>query len=83
VLVRRYVMKIIERGDIAHCSQPRHWMEASSQFHDTAALYLKKSHPVYPLDRRLGGPQSQSGRCEEGKILSCRKLKPVPNPYSD
>jgi hypothetical protein len=25
----------------------------------------------YPLDRRLGGPQSRSGRCGEEKILPC------------
>jgi hypothetical protein len=24
-----------------------------------------------PLDRRLGGPQSRSGRCDEEKILPC------------
>jgi len=24
-------------------------------------LYLQRKNPWYPLDRRLGGPQSQSG----------------------
>jgi hypothetical protein len=36
--------------------------------------------PQYPLDRRLGGPQSQSGRCGEEKILDptgTRTLTPV------
>jgi hypothetical protein len=32
-------------------------------------LYHWGNSPRYPLDRRLGGPQSQSGRREEGKIL--------------
>jgi hypothetical protein len=32
-------------------------------------LYPQWKSPWYPLDRRLGGPQSQSGRCGEEKIL--------------
>jgi hypothetical protein len=36
-------------------------MEVSGQ------LYLKGKSPWYPLDRRLGGPQSRSGRCGEEK----------------
>jgi hypothetical protein len=36
-------------------------MELSGQFHAPAALSRGKS-PRYPLDRRLGGPQSRSGR---------------------
>jgi len=35
-------------------------MEVSSQFQNLAALPQGKS-PLYPLDRRLGGPQSQTG----------------------
>jgi hypothetical protein len=34
----------------------------SGQLHSPAALPQGKS-PLYPLDRRLGGPQSWSGRC--------------------
>jgi hypothetical protein len=30
-------------------------------------LYLQRKSPWYPLDRRLGGPQSRSGRCGEEK----------------
>jgi len=36
-------------------------MELSDQLHAPAALSQGKS-PWYPLDRRLGGPQSRSGR---------------------
>jgi hypothetical protein len=36
-------------------------MEVSCQLHALAALPPGKS-PWYPLDMRLGGPQSQSGR---------------------
>jgi hypothetical protein len=41
-------------------------MEVSGQLHAPAALPPGKS-PWYPLDRRLGGPQSQSGRGGEEK----------------
>jgi hypothetical protein len=41
-------------------------MEVSGQFHAPAALLQEKS-PWYPLDRRLGGPQSHSGRSGEEK----------------
>jgi hypothetical protein len=40
----------------------------SVQLHAPAALPRGKSYR-YPLDRRLGGPQSRSGRCGEEKIL--------------
>jgi hypothetical protein len=43
-------------------------MEVSGQLHAPAALPPGKS-PRYPLDRRLGGPQSRSGRFGEEKIL--------------
>jgi hypothetical protein len=34
-------------------------------------LYPREERPRYPLDRRLGGPQSQSGHCgEEEKFLT-------------
>jgi hypothetical protein len=36
-------------------------MEVSGQLYDAAALPQGKI-PCYPLDRRLDGPQSQSGR---------------------
>jgi hypothetical protein len=42
-------------------------MEASGQLHAPAAL-LRERAPLYPLDRRLDGTQSRSGRgCEEKK----------------
>jgi hypothetical protein len=40
----------------------------SGQLHALAALPPGKS-PRYPLERRLGGPQSRSGRSGEEKIL--------------
>jgi hypothetical protein len=41
-------------------------MEVSGQLHDPAALPPGKK-PLYPLDKRLGGPQSRSGRGGEKK----------------
>jgi hypothetical protein len=41
-------------------------MEVISQLHAQATLPQGKS-PRYPLDRRLGGPQSRSGRGGEEK----------------
>jgi hypothetical protein len=41
-------------------------MEVSGQLHAPAAL-LPGKEPLYPLDRRLGGTQSRSGRSGEEK----------------
>ena len=41
-------------------------MEISGQIHVLIALSEGKN-PRYPLNMRLGAPQSQSGRLEEGK----------------
>jgi hypothetical protein len=50
-------------------------MGVSGQHHAPAALYPRGKDPRYPLDRRLGGPQSRSG--PRGKILCfCRGSKP-------
>jgi hypothetical protein len=38
-----------------------------------SALPPGKESPLYPLDRRLGGPQSRSGRGGEEKIPSPRR----------
>jgi hypothetical protein len=43
-------------------------MEVSGQLHAPTALLRVKS-PRYPLDRRLGGPQSRSGRGSEEKKI--------------
>jgi hypothetical protein len=43
-------------------------MEVSGQLHTPAHFPPGKS-PRYPLDRRLGGPQSRPGRLEEEQIL--------------
>jgi hypothetical protein len=45
-------------------------MEVSGQLHVPAALLPGKEPLVYLLDRRLGGPQSHSGRGGEEKIPS-------------
>jgi hypothetical protein len=36
-------------------------------------------YPCYPLDRRLAGPQSLSGRCAEEKILLLLGIEPRPS----
>jgi hypothetical protein len=41
-------------------------LEVSCQLHAPDALPPGKE-PWYPLERRLGGPQSQSGRCGKDK----------------
>jgi hypothetical protein len=46
-------------------------LEVSVQVHAPAAL-LQGKEPLYSLDRRLGGPQSQSGRHGEEKILALK-----------
>jgi hypothetical protein len=38
-------------------------------------LYPRWKSPRYPLDRRLGGPQSQSGRRGEGKFFTLPRLE--------
>jgi hypothetical protein len=38
-------------------------------------LYLRGKSPLYPLYRRLGGPQSRFGRNGEVKILALSELK--------
>jgi hypothetical protein len=52
-------------------------MGVSGQRHAPAALYPRGKDPRYPLDRRLGGPQSRSGRRDRRKILCpCRGSNP-------
>jgi hypothetical protein len=41
----------------------------SGQLHIQAPLCHRKKDPRYPLDRRLGGPQSRSGHRFEEKIF--------------
>jgi hypothetical protein len=51
-------------------------------------LYPQGKSPLYPLDRRLGGPQSRSGR--RGKVKNSQPLpgivpsiiQPVAQPYT-
>jgi hypothetical protein len=49
-------------------------------------LYLRGKSPRYPLDRRLGRPQSRSGRRGEEKILGptgTLVVQPVASRYTD
>jgi hypothetical protein len=65
-------------------------MEVSGQLHTPAALPQGKS-PWYPLDRRLGGPQSRSGRGVKEKNSQSRResnpkttiVQPVAQCYTD
>jgi hypothetical protein len=50
-------------------SWPRHKLKVSGQLQAPSALPPGKE-PRYPLDRRLGGPQSRSGWHGEVKILT-------------
>jgi hypothetical protein len=56
-------------------SWPRHQLEVSGQLH----VPSKSSH--YPLDKRLDGPQSRSGRRGETKFLD-RPGTRTPTPWS-
>jgi hypothetical protein len=61
-----------------------HQIEVICRFHAPALFPLGKS-PEYPLDGRLGEPQSSTGRCEEEKNLAFagnRTLAVQPVPIS-
>jgi hypothetical protein len=49
-------------------------MEVSGHLHAPAALSLEYL-PLYPLDRRLSGPQSRSERCGEEKNLGLAGIR--------
>jgi hypothetical protein len=51
--------------------------EVNGQLRTPAALSAKKD-PRYPLDRRLSGPQNQSGQGKEEKNLALIEIR-VPN----
>jgi hypothetical protein len=44
-------------------------MKVRGHLHAPAALTLGKEPPLYPLNRRLAGHRSRSGRCGEKKYL--------------
>jgi hypothetical protein len=50
-------------------------MEVSGQFHAPSSLPPGKE----PLDSRLGGPHSRSGRYEEEKNLALPGVEPRPS----
>jgi hypothetical protein len=49
----------------------------------TLPRYPRGRGPRYPLDRRLGEPQSRSGRCGEEKNLALPGIEPVARRYTD
>jgi hypothetical protein len=53
-------------------------MEVNGQLHAADALHLG-NNPWYPLNRRLHGPQSWSGRCEEKNLLPLPEIEPWPS----
>jgi hypothetical protein len=55
-------------------------MDVSGQIHAPAALPPGKE-PQYSLDRRLGGPQTRSGRGGEEDPILYRKSKPDPSSH--
>jgi hypothetical protein len=55
-------------------------MEVSGQLHAPTALPPGKE-PPYPLDKRLGGPQSRSGRYGEERNLT-PAFQPVARRYT-
>jgi hypothetical protein len=57
-------------------------MEVSGQLHAPAALPPGKA-PRYPMDRRLGGPQSWSGRRGVEKNLALPGIEPRPSVMLD
>jgi hypothetical protein len=60
-------------------------MEVSGQLHTPAALPPGKEPRRYPLDRRLGGPQSRSGLRGEKNNLVLPVIEPGPpaSSYAD
>jgi hypothetical protein len=54
-------------GTAPTLSYTQYEMGLSSQYHALATFYPWEKYPQYPLDRRLGGPQSQSGHRNLGK----------------
>jgi hypothetical protein len=53
-------------------------MEVSGEFHDPVAL-IPGQEPRYALDRRMGGPQSRSGRGGEEKSIQSLPLQGTEN----
>jgi len=52
-------------------------MEVSDQLHAPAALpHPQGKSPWYPLDRRLGGPQSRSGSGDEKNSQPPPEIEP-------
>jgi hypothetical protein len=53
-------------------------MEVDGQVHSSGVLPQEKS-PLYPLDRRLGGPQSRLSSCGDEKNLTLPEIEPGPS----
>jgi hypothetical protein len=82
MIIRNYLTGINCRGLIS-CIDP-HFLDLDTSWRSVVSftprpLYPRGKSPRYPLDRRLGGPQSRSGRRGEEKILDptgTRTMKP-------
>jgi hypothetical protein len=66
-------MKKYERVDVQIHSFLTSALLEEGQFHASAILPPEKE-PLYPLDRKLGGLQSRSGRYAEMKILEAKVI---------
>jgi hypothetical protein len=81
-LTTHYTMKaLVEWLYRSTFSWPRNYLDVTGQLHAPAALPPGKE-TRYPLDRRLGGPQSRSGQYGEVKILDPigLELRPLGRP---
>jgi hypothetical protein len=54
-------------------------LDGSGELHTPAALPLGEEPPQYPLNKRLSGPQSRSGRCGEQKNHALPGIEPGPS----
>jgi hypothetical protein len=85
-LIKYYAIKAYEGVDV----YTHTFLLSAGQLHAPAALPPGKE-PRYPLDKRLGGPQSRSGRHREEKILDPTGtrlsgpsvIQPVASRYTD
>jgi hypothetical protein len=61
---------------------PQHYMEVSGQI-QALAVYAQGQSPWYPTDRRLGWPQSRSGRGSEENFQPLPRIElPIVQPVA-
>jgi hypothetical protein len=81
-LIRHYTMKAYGGSGCTNL----HFLDLGTSWRRVVRImprpfYRRGKRPQYPLDRRLGGPQSRSGRHEEVNILNPTGTR-TPNPRS-